>query len=146
MSSLKSTLVGLLVVVLVLAGGYVAYNRTNGFGGATVANLKLPPAAAGVTASLTNALGSVPGLQTFFSEENLTPLVNSAGQQAAILGDRLGTSQEVLGSFVEVNENDPSSSLSNQVLTKAQYLYCQAVVDEWKRKQEKEATLSETPI
>jgi hypothetical protein len=134
MSSLKSTLVGLLVVVLVLAGGYVAYNRTNGFGGIKTTHLNVPK----VPEFITKGIAAVPGLNTFFSEENLTPLMDSASQQATVLGDRLGASQEVLGSFVEVNENDPSTSLSNQVLTKAQYLYCQAVVDEWERKEKKE--------
>jgi len=61
--------------------------------------------------------------------------ISSAQSQANILADRSqgvsSQAQQVLGTYIEINESDKNSSPQEKAFEYARYLYCQQVTEEW---------------
>jgi len=57
----------------------------------------------------------------------------SAQQQITALAERSQQSQQVLGSFIEVNQAPSEQQLHERALEYGQYLYCKQAVEAWEQ-------------
>lgn len=127
----KHFLLAILWLVLITAGIYVAYQR-DVFAALPKVNETIS-ALFNKKSSETPTLGITPlnnldqeKLETAFSDASSQLKVLSArGQETGVM------SSQVLGDFIQVNEEDNEKSTSEKALEYGRYLYCQQVVKEW---------------
>lgn len=136
MQPLKNFLLIILILVLVTAGLYVAYQRQV-FAAIPQVHRALGIAFGSRAKSDTNDQATVLGIAPLneLDQEKLTTAFNDASSQLKILtarGQETGEmSSQVLGEFIQVNEEDSEKSTSEKALEYGRYLYCQQVVKEW---------------
>lgn len=121
MKLLKGFALIILLIVLGLGGTYVAYNR-------------------GLLD--TRFLAELP-LQQLNQNlpQNSEAFMSSANEQTQQFGERAqvvgGQAQQVLGSYIEVNDEVEKKSLTDRAFETARYYYCQQVVNDWEKNSSK---------
>lgn len=117
MKLIKGFALLVLLVVLGLGGTYLAYNRGL-LDDTFLAELPLQQ----IQSSLPH------NSESFFSSAN--EQTQQLGERAQVVG---GQAQQVLGSYVEVNNDAEEKSLTDRAFEVTRYYYCKQVVTDWEK-------------